>query len=249
MKIKGGLLLLLFLCIGSGLFAQNDSTFAPGYKRNIVKWNMTPFILWSSRDINISYERILKPYRSFSVNLGYFELSVSGLFDSLFISNSKYKGGFTISGDYRFYFKNRNRRTAPDGLYWGPYGSYHYTSFGSNVDVIKNDLINGSFRTDISLSIFSAGVELGYQFVIKKRLTVDLVFMGPAISFYGGKILLNGKYDVNQDHEYYEAIRDILINKFPFLDDLIKQGEVKGNGVSTSFGFGMRYLIQIGYRF
>ncbi len=243
------MILALLFCFVSGLSAQNDSTLAPGYKRNVIKWNMTPFILWSSKDINISYERVLKPYRSFSVNAGYFELPVSGLFDSLFFSKSGYRSGYSISGDYRFYFKSRNRKSAPDGIYWGPYGSYHYTRFGSDVEVLRNDLINGSFQTDISFSIFSAGIELGYQFVIAKRLTIDLIFMGPSVSFYRGKILLNGDYDVNKDHEYYEAIRNILINRYPFLDDLIERGSVKGSGVSTNLGFGMRYLIQIGYRF
>jgi len=33
------------------------------------------------------------------------------------------------------------------------------------------------------------------------------------------------------------------------MDDMIQKGEIKGNGVTTSLGLGMRYLIQIGYRF
>jgi len=241
--------LLLIFCFSFGLFAQNDSTLAPGYKRNVVKWNMTPFLLWSSKDINISYERILKPYRSFSVNVGYFELPISGLFDNLYVSRTGYKGGFTISGDYRYYFKKRNRRSAPDGLYWGPYGSFHYTKLSSDVEVINNDQVEGSFHADVSLSIFSAGVEMGYQFVIKERLTIDLVFIGHSFSVYSGYIRLNGKLNVGKNEEYTQTIRDMLISKYPFLGDLISKGEVKGSGVFTSMGFGMRYLIQIGYRF
>lgn len=247
MKIKNGLLLLLLLGFGFGLFAQNDSLLGSGWRRNVIKWNMTPYILWSSRDINISYERVLKPYRSFSVNVGYFELPVSGRFDSLYFSQSTDKGGFTFSGDYRFYFKNRNRRLAPDGLYWGVYGSYHSTWFGTTVEVLENNLASGSFHTDVNISILSAGVEIGYQFAIKKRLVVDLIFMGPSLSLYTGKILLSGKVNIEEDYE--EAIRDVLIGKLPFLDELIEKGEVKTTGATVSLGFGLRYLIQIGYRF
>ena len=240
---------LLLFVPGQMLFAQSDSLLVSGYKKNILKWNMSPYILWSSRDINISYERVLKPYRSFSVNAGYFELPVSGLLSDTLFMKSTSKGGATLSGDYRFYFKKRNRRFAPDGLYWAPYASMHYTYFGSDIRILDNNVITGSFSTHVNLNIFSAGVEIGYQFVIKKRLTVDLVFLGPSLSFYSAKILLSGKYQVDEENEYVEAIRDYLIGKYPFLDDLIQKGEIKTNGVTSSLGLGMRYLIQIGYRF
>jgi len=249
MKRRVRLLLLLLLGFSTVVCAQSDSTFAPKYKRNVVKWNMSPYILWSSRDINLSYERVLAPYRSFSINAGYFELPVSGFLSDTLFMKSISKGGATLSGDYRFYFKSRNRRSAPDGLYWAPYASMHYTYFGSDVQILDNNVITGSFSTHVNLDIFSAGVEIGYQFVIKKRLTVDLVFLGPSLSFYSAKIHLSGKYQVDEENEYVQAIRDYLIGKYPFLDDLIQKGEIKTNGVTSSFGLGMRYLIQVGYRF
>jgi hypothetical protein len=75
-----------------------------------------PFPVLDQKNINISYERILSPYRFFSVNAGYFELPAAGLFDSLYLTNTSNKGG--VSGDYRFYFQKRNKHFAPDGLYW-----------------------------------------------------------------------------------------------------------------------------------
>ena len=91
------------------------------YKKNVIRWNITPFLIWDSRNINLGYERTLSPYRSFSVNAGYFVLPslVQGLYDSLNIERTGQKWGFSVSGDYRFYFKKRNKRMAPDGLYWG----------------------------------------------------------------------------------------------------------------------------------
>lgn len=241
---------MFFVLLAVSLQAQTDTvSFPAGWGRNVIKWNMTPYILWSSRDINLSYERVLKPYRSFSVNVGYFELPISGYqYDTLYFSSGSQKGGFSASGDYRFYFKNRNRKLAPDGLYWGFYGSYHYTHFGSDVEIRDSNVGSGSFQTQVNFSILSGGIELGYQFAIKKHFVVDLVFMGPSISLYTGKILLAGTIDI-QDEEYEQAIRDALLGKLPFLDELIEKGEVKDSGVMTSMGLGMRYLIQIGYRF
>jgi hypothetical protein len=239
----------LFLLLSTTCVRAQDQTIFPdGYKRNVVKWNLTPFLLWSKKDINISYERILSPYRSFSVNAGYFEMPSTGLFDSLYLINTNKKFGFSISGDYRFYFKNRNKHFAPDGLYWGIYSSYHYYKFENNVQIINNENIKGHLRLKGGFSILSAGVELGYQFAIKKRWTVDLVFLGPSLSMYRGKLSLTGDLE-GSNEDYLEAIRDILIGRFPFLDELIQKGEFDDKGISTSIGYGMRYLIQIGYRF
>ena len=120
------LVAVLFICTLS-LPAQKGYEFPDSvrYKKNVIRWNITPFLLWSSKNINIGYERVTKPYRSFSINAGYFELPqfTKQLFDSLQIKNTSNRGGFTVSGDYRMYFKKRNRRMAPDGLYWGIYGS------------------------------------------------------------------------------------------------------------------------------
>ena len=248
MKVKNLLLAGLFVIVSISLFSQTDSTFAPDYRRNVIKWNVTPFVLWSRKNINISYERILKPYRSFSVNAGYFELPSTGIYDSLNIKHTDDRGGFSISGDYRFYFKKRNRKHAPDGLYWGPYGSFHYTQFGSEIEVFDGD-IKSTLITDARIAIFGAGVELGYQFVIKERFTIDLIFMGPSLSVYSGKLTLSGDLEIDEDSEYLKAIRDILIKKFPFLPELIDNQEFSTSGVSTSLGFGMRYMIQLGYRF
>lgn len=256
MKIRTFLIITILVACGSGLFAQNestyiqnDSTFAPDYKRNVIKWNLTPFLLWSKRNINISYERVLKPNRTFSVNVGYFVLPYTGIYDSLNIQPARKNAGFTVSGDYRYYFKKRNKNHAPDGLYWGPYGSFHYTQFENDILVFDADVAKGTLKLDANISILSAGVQLGYQFVVKERFTIDLIFLGPSLSIYSGKIGLGGDLDVDENNEYYKAIRDALISKFPFLDELVAEGEFSQSGFATNLGFGMRYMIQIGYRF
>jgi len=221
------------------------------YKKNVIRWNVTPFLLWSKRNINIGYERVLKPYRSFSINAGYFELPqfTKKVFDSLQIKNTNKRSGFTVSGDYRMYFKKRNTRMAPDGLYWGVYGSFHHTQFENAITILDSPSIQGDALFGAKLNIFSAGVELGYQFVINERLAIDLIFMGPSLSMYTNKLSLGGAIQADPDDEYLQAIYDFLKNTIPGFDELVQDGNVTTSGTNLSMGFGLRYMIQIGYRF
>ncbi len=223
--MKKILFVFLTVCISVSSFSQKGYDFPDtiAIKKNVIKWNLTP-MLWSAKNINISYERVLKPYRSFSVNAGYFELPSlvsAGTLDSLEIKNSSKKWGFSISGDYRFYFKKRNKHWAPDGLYWGVYSSYHHYQFESSMRFIDNQSITGDLLFHGNLNIFSAGVELGYQFIIKERLAVDLIFIGPALSMYSVGMKLDSNVDVDEKDEYLNAIYDILSGTIPGFDKLV----------------------------
>ncbi len=254
MKKIALVLLIAFLSgVNIQLFAQKGFEFPDTvkYRKNVIRWNLAPFLIWSKKNINIGYERVLKPYRSFSINAGYFELPslTKGIFDSLNIQHSRKKWGFTVSGDYRFYFNKRNKRMAPDGLYWGAYGSFHHYQFQNDIVILNSPEIQGTLNFGANLNIFSAGVELGYQFIIKERLSIDLVFMGPSLSMYMTKMTLGGNIDADKENEYLQAIYNILSGTIPGFDELVEGGSVSSSGVKSSFGFGLRYLIQIGYRF
>lgn len=250
-------ILFILVCILSGALSDSygqkgyDFPDSVKYKKNVIKWNITPFLLWSKRNINISYERVLKPYRSFSINAGYFELPqfTKKLFDSLEIKNTSKRSGFSVSGDYRFYFKKRNRRMAPDGLYWGVFGSYHYTQFDNTITVVNSPSIQGDLLFGAKLNILGAGLELGYQFIIKERLSIDLIFMGPSLSMYTTKLSLGGDISADEEDEYLQAIYDVLKNTIPGFEQLVQDRNVTASGANISMGFGLRYMIQIGYRF
>jgi hypothetical protein len=247
------LLLGVFVMPGQNVFAQKGYEFPDSvkYKKNVIRWNLTPFLLWSNKNINISYERVLKPYRSFSINVGYFVLPslLDGIYDSLSIQHSGSKWGFTVSGDYRFYINKRNKRMAPDGLYWGVYGSFHHYQFENSITVLNSPTIEGNLTLGADINLISGGVELGYQFIIKERLSIDLVFIGPSLTVYTKSFTLGGDMDYDEEDEYLQAVYDILTNTFPGLETLIQEKSLSTNGANLSMGLGMRYLIQIGYRF
>jgi hypothetical protein len=252
MKTKFTVILIIIISLTASISVKaqevNDSI-TIDWRRNVIKWNMTPFLLWSSKNINLSYERAISPHRSFSVNAGYFEIPFIGSYDILRIDAARKRGGFSTSGDYRMYFKNRNTAYAPDGLYWGPYGSWHRYGFTNDFTVSTNTGTSGQLTFEGNFNVFSLGMQLGYQFVIKEKFTVDLIFMGPSASLYSAKLTLDGDIDVNEENEYLEAIRDMLVSKFPFLEDLVNKREFNAKGITSGLGPGMRYMIQIGYAF
>jgi hypothetical protein len=248
------LLLVLSFSFAHPADAQKGYSFPDSvkYKKNIIRWNLTPFVLWSKKNINLGYERVVSPYQSFSVNAGYFELPQfsKNLLDSLEIKNSTDRKGWTIAADYRFYFKKRNKHMAPDGLYWGLYASYHHSQFNNKIILLNQDpSVNALFGAKVN--ILAAGVELGYQFIIKEKFSIDLIFMGPSVSMYNFNMSLGaeGNIEVDPDDEYLQAIYDILKSAVPGFENLIQEGEVTTSGSNVTMGFGLRYMIQIGYRF
>ncbi len=217
-------------------------------KRNVIKWNLTP-LMWSYANINFSYERVTSNHGTFSLNAGWFILPSGSLADSFDIKKDSKKFGFSISGDKRYYFKKRNVGLAPDGLYWGVFGSVHYYEFESTFRVVESKVAQGDLILNGNLGILSAGVELGYQFVFKNNLTIDLIFMGPALSTYSAKIGISGDLQVDENSEYIKALYDVLIAKYPGADKLLQEKSIKNNGTMLGVGPGLRYMIQIGYRF
>lgn len=247
-------MLICSLVIVSSTYAQKGYAFPDSvkYRKNVIKWNLTPFILWSKKNINLGYERVLSPYRSFSVNAGYFELPkiLGGVRDSLNIQSSNKRAGLSIGADYRFYFKTLNKKRAPNGLYWGVFANYYHYQTENEVSVVDNLAIDGSLKLGVKANVFGAGVQLGYQFVVwKDRMTIDLIFMGPSVSAYAMNFNLSGDIAVDVEDEYIQAIYDILSSRIPGLDELVSEGNLTASDVNVSMGYGMRYMIQIGFRF
>lgn len=53
---------ITLLIISSGLFAQSKKK-SPEYdlKKNVVRWNITPFLLWGNKNLEFGYERVITP--------------------------------------------------------------------------------------------------------------------------------------------------------------------------------------------
>jgi len=251
-KIYGAMkrtFLLLALVLALGAYAQeahHDTTY-----KNTIRLNITPMLLNDVGTFVVGYERIIKPNQSFSVNVGRLRLpSLLGSEDSTgFLAKDINRNeGFSFAADYRFYATKRNKYAIPDGLYWGPFVTYYY--YDNNTTVyLDNNAYQGNAELQSYMGLLMIGAQLGYQFVIKDRWTIDLILAGPAVGFYSIDMRLKADVALDDDLEVIEDVLDEIFAMFPGLNVLVDEQQLKASGGNTTWGGGFRYVIQVGYRF
>jgi hypothetical protein len=218
--------------------------------KNVIKFNPTPMLLWSSKNVTFSYERILNPKQSIALTLGYLEFPslFKDTIGSLLAITGREKYGINVALEYRFYLGKRNSRPIPDGVYLAPFVSYYGYHFKNNVDVLHTTLDSaGSVKGNFY--ILNVGVELGYQFVFWKRLTLDFVLIGPALSYYGGSVDISGNINLEKLQEINTELYNKLKEKYPMIGDFVVNKSFKQNGKIDLLSVGFRYLMQIGFHF
>ncbi len=240
------ILLLLFVLSSNLLHAQQKTE--KEYK-NTIKYNITnPFLFGKNVHI-LGYERVLNKHRSISINVGTTSLpKFTGISsDSLSVIGSNKNAGFHAAVEYRFYLGKENKYNAPRGVYLAPY--YSFNSFQKqNTWSLNTSNHVGNVNTDISLNIHTIGAELGYQFVLWNRLSLDFVLMGPGVAAYTLKTGFDTELPSPDKLALLEKINNALADKLPGYNFVIPDDFAKtGSSGVTSFNF--RYLVQIGYRF
>jgi hypothetical protein len=240
-------LVVLFLLVSLSVQAQKgDST----WRRNTIKVDLTSY--WLYRDALVfSYERVVKnkPYQTWAITAGIQEFpALQGtLSDTVLIKRQNKALGYKVGGEYRFYLKKENKYEAPHGVYIGPYTSFHHYMNGRSIEVNNNGNVqNGNLETN--LDILNIGVQLGYQFVLSNRWTIDMVFIGPSVSNYRFKASMDGNFTFDPDDITNEVILD-LIDKYPGFKDLLTEGEFVSQGKVNKWAYGYRFQLQVGYHF
>ncbi|WP_053405958.1 DUF3575 domain-containing protein [Persicobacter sp. CCB-QB2] len=240
------LLLLLCLRVADGI-GQSVAE-----KKNIIRWNMTPWLLWESGSVILGYERVLTENMSASVNAGRLELPqfFRSPLPNMILNTQSKTSGVSVTADFRYYF-NRNKFGAPDGVYVGPY--YSYFNFGFEKDFVLQDRQTvvglGNIYTDAYFQSHNWGIQLGYQFIIKERLALDFVLFGPSLSWYYGRIKVGGNIDPEIKDETVQDMVAGLMEQFPWMEKLINEQTIATSGRMNARSFGFRYLIQVGYYF
>ncbi len=247
------LFLAFFAIVPFLVSAQKKDSLNPvpkPFHKNVIKFNPTPMLLWSKNNITLSYERVLNRKQSITLSVGYLEFPalVTGTIADLVSITGHKKYGINLATEYRFYLSKRNSRPVPDGIFIAPFISYYGYHFQNNFDILHTTLdsaglIKGNFY------IFNAGVELGYQFVFWKRLTLDFVLIGPSASYYGGGINVSGIVDLTRLESINEDLYNKLKEKYPLIGDFVVNKSFKQNGKLELFSVGFRYLFQIGFHF
>lgn len=218
--------------------------------QNTVKLNITNPLIFGKNVFIFGYERTLKKNRSINFNFGITSLprltGIDG--DSIGILSINKNSGFHFATEYRFYLGKENKHTAPRGVYIAPY--YSFNKFNrNNTWSVNKAVFTGNVNTDLNFRIHTVGVELGYQFVLWDKMTIDMILIGPGISSY--KLNASVSTDVSLDikKEIYEKIADYLGKKIPGYQLVFTEREFSTGGATTLTGANFRYLFQIGYRF
>ena len=231
------------------LIAQDS--LAHSNKLNTIRWNPTPMALIGPKSIVFGYERIISPNQSISFNIG--TLVKKPFTDrygkEIHLLEELNTGGFLASIDYRLYFKKRNKRLAPDGVYWGPYFSYYNLWFDGSSEILKNGTTINTVYFNADFKMISLGAQLGYQFVIKDRFTIDMVLIGPSYTLYNINLKFKADVEIDKDSMFYKDMQDLLEKISPGLSTILNNQELTSTGKLKFNYYGFRYLIQFGYRF
>ena len=235
----------------SDLYAQNDSTDKRLTHRNNIKLNLTTNIFYRPSFV-MAYERTIKPHQTLQIEGGYteFPFSLPNILPSnIIIEENKKKSGFKVAIDYRFYFKKENKYEAPHGLYWGPFLGYYHFRNERTVSVTDTSFATGKLNFISTLDFPQVGVNIGYQFVVAKRISIDMNLFGPSITYYKFKVNLDGDFNANKENEYLQELYEVLLSSLPLLGTLVSDQQVTSDGVADLFFMGFRYSVSAGFRF
>jgi hypothetical protein len=216
-------------------------------RKNTIKLELAAS-LWYNNALGVSYERITKPNQSFAVSAGYQELRRSPrLGENIATKEDRSKHGYKFGAEYRFYLTKENKYPAPRGLYMGPYFTQHRFN-NERILEVSHDGTTEQTILNTKFTVVNFGVQLGYQFLINSRWTIDLVFIGPSVSRYRYSIDLSGNYTFDPADIKSEIIRD-FIERFPLLEEVLSEKRATRSGELDTWSYGYRYQFHIGYHF
>lgn len=225
--------------------AERDSTHVRRY--NTVKIDLTSRTLFRSAFV-VSYERVINPNQSITFTAGYQEMPMrTKLAPNVQVQRSMNSNGLKFGAEYRFYLPGENKYPAPRGVYLGPYFSAHLFDNQRDIQVMHNDTLQNA-RLNSRIDVANIGLQVGYQFLIKKRWSIDLVILGPSFSYYKAKLNMTGDYTFDPD-DISNEILEALIDRFPGLGDLISGENIVQSGRASTWAYGWRYQFHIGYHF
>ncbi|WP_157962799.1 DUF3575 domain-containing protein [Chitinophaga deserti] len=273
--MKHAALIVLSLCLGSTAMAQQysnvtDSTAIvdkprqkeAGMYRNILKTNLSSIAL---NNYSLTYERMLT--RKISASLGYRYMPKGALSKSMLgekvmdyvkedgdddLQNQLDKlemSGGALTAEFRIY---TGSRPGAKGFYAGIYGRYSNFKYNFPYDFEKPDNTTTLVPLNGKSSGIGGGLILGGQFMIAKRVVVDLYIIGAHYGKMTGKV--EGLTDLS---DLDEADRTELKNE---LEELIEIGgeknitaDVRNDGVRADIKMpflGVRGLgLTIGFAF
>lgn len=247
--VSGKIIVLLTVLVlsASNTYGQADTI---KHFKNTIKFNISNPMLFGWKFNVIGYERVINEHQTASITMGRIAFPrLSGDYaDGFEISDQQNDKGFNLSLDYRFYLKKENKYGAPRGIYLGPYYAYNHFSRDLKWELNTADF-TGQVDTKIDLSANFIGAQLGYQFILWDRLAIDMILMGPGQWFFNMKTDFSTSLSTDDETLLLEKLNERFKEKFPGSDLVFKGEGFKANRSTSTKATGLRYLINLGFRF
>jgi hypothetical protein len=194
--------------VGFGQEQEQDSI---TFRKNVVKF--LPMDL-PFQSISFEYERMIDPNNSLTFGFG---IPIQGqmISKSLINNNSDItKAAFStfhLRAAYRYYYGDK---MLPKGLYIEPYLKYQQINGEATYE--GTNAQNSKYKGDLTgqINTFNLGIQLGVQFLISKRVTLDLYFLGLEGGLANGKMITISNN--NNDAGLIEADFKKTISDLPF---------------------------------
>ncbi|MEQ9300121.1 MAG: DUF3575 domain-containing protein [Cyclobacteriaceae bacterium] len=253
--IKTALVLSVFSCfiIGSAYSQTSDSVqLKPSVKQfrypNIIKLNS--FALAFS-NISLIYEKGIVPRVSAGIGVAYKHSgtipSLLAIESSTFNSSFDQITGVAITPEVRYYLRACDPGKL-EGFYTGVYfryqdfnttASFEYTPVSSPIE---------NYFSDVSLTEFGVGIQLGYQMIIKERFSIDFLFIGPRVSGYKKAY----EFDRPPSDQFLDDLSGALnevIDRLGFDYEVDIEGDGDAKASSTFSFVNARIGLSLGYTF
>lgn len=215
--MKNLFLFVFFVAYASFAIAQdNDSTALQ--RKNVVKFLPIDYFLNS---YSFEYERMINANNSFTIGVGLpNRQNMDGKYGIHFTSDLKSIEFETmhIRAAYRHY---AGQRRLPKGFYIEPYLKYQKITgkIGASFSKDANTTYTGNF--DVNLNSMNFGFQLGAQFLIAKRVSLDFYFLGLEAGLLNGNVSGTSEQFATDDN--IVANIQEAINELPsFIGDKLK---------------------------
>lgn len=200
------ILIALVSCSFIGYTQEQDTI---TFRKNVVKFlpmNL-PF-----QSVSFEYERMIDPNYSITLGVG---LPVEGMINGKYgtDNNSKLRnvelGTMHIRAALRYYY---GLEMLPKGFYIEPYLKYQQIKGNATYEGIDNQ--NSIYKGDLTgkINTFNLGVQFGIQFLIAKRITLDLYFLGLEGGLANGNLTStsnNNTEAANIETDFKETVADL----------------------------------------
>lgn len=217
------LIFFVFLAAWTSLVFAQDKESSTLERKNVIKFLPSNLLFQS---LSFEFERMINAKNSFTLGVGLpQQKSLIGKYGIKGDQELKAAelGTMHIRAAYRHYAGDRK---LPRGLYIEPYLKYQKITGNASMlgEMVENgQTVNYKGDLDVKLNTMNFGFQLGAQFLIAKRVSLDFYFLGLEAGLLSGNVtaISESLTDPNADN-LEKDINDAIAELPSFIGDKLK---------------------------